>query len=36
MTVYGEPSRKLLDLLTAHAAGHKWFVFFEGLQSRSR
>jgi len=33
MTVYGEPSQKLLELLKAHAAGHKWFVFFEGLGS---
>lgn len=33
MTVYGEPSQQLLELLEAHAAGHKWFVFFEGLES---
>ena len=33
MTVYGEVSQPLLDLLVAHAAGHKWFEFFEGLES---
>lgn len=32
MTVYGEPSQQLIDLLTVHASGHKWFVFFEGLE----
>ena len=31
MTVYGEPSKPLLDLLKAHAAGQKWFVFLQGL-----
>jgi len=33
MTVYGEPSQALLDLLKAHAAGHTWFVFERGLES---
>jgi quinol monooxygenase YgiN len=33
MTVYGEPSQPLLDLLKAHAAGHTWFVFLQGLES---
>ena len=33
MTVYGEPSQPLLDLLKVHAAGHKWFVFLQGLES---
>jgi len=32
MTVYGEPSQKLLDLLKAHAAGYKWFEFVKGLE----
>lgn len=31
MTVYGEPSQALLDLLKAHAAGHTWFTFLQGL-----
>lgn len=33
MTVYGEPSQRLLDLLKAHAAGFKWFSFVRGLES---
>jgi quinol monooxygenase YgiN len=33
MTVYGEVSEPLLELLRAHAAEHKWFVFLEGLAS---
>lgn len=32
MTVYGEPSQPLLDLLQAHAAGFKWFSFLQGLE----
>ena len=32
MTVYGEPSQRLLDLLKAHAAGFKWFCFVQGLE----
>ena len=32
MTVYGEPSQPLLDLLKEHAGGHKWFVFLQGLE----
>ncbi len=32
MTLYGEPSQKLLDLLKTHAAGFKWFSFVQGLQ----
>jgi len=32
MTVYGEVSEPLLNLLEAHAAGHKWFSFFRGLE----
>jgi hypothetical protein len=35
MTVYGEPSQKLLDLLKAHAAGFKWFEFVKGLEPTS-
>ena len=31
MTVYGEPSEPLLDLLKAHRVGHTWFCFLEGL-----
>jgi quinol monooxygenase YgiN len=33
MTVYGEPSQTLLDLLKAHAAGFKWFFFLAGLEN---
>ena len=36
MTVYGEPSQRLLDLLKAHAAGHTWYVFFQGLEGGGR
>jgi len=32
MTVYGEPSPRLLELLTAHAAGFTWFTFLQGLE----
>ena len=31
MTVYGEVSEPLLNLLRAHAAGHTWFRFLQGL-----
>ena len=33
MTLYGELSQPLLDLLKAHAVGHKWFLFMQGLES---
>jgi len=33
MTVYGEPSQKLLDVLNAHRVGFKWFCFVQGLES---
>ena len=33
MTIYGEPSQPLLDLLKAHGVGFKWFCFLEGLES---
>ena len=33
MTVYGDLSQPLLDLLHAHAGGHRWFVFLQGLES---
>jgi quinol monooxygenase YgiN len=33
MTVYGEPSQPLLDLLNAHAVGFKWFTFVQGLEA---
>lgn len=36
MTIYGEVSQPLVDLLKAHAAGHKWFVFFEGLEASAQ
>jgi len=32
MTVYGEVSQPLLELLQAHAAGFKWFTFLKGLE----
>jgi hypothetical protein len=32
MTVYGEPSPVLLDLLKLHQVGFKWFSFFQGLE----
>ena len=33
MTVYGEVSQPLIELLKAHAAGYKWFSFVKGLDS---
>lgn len=32
MTVYGDPSQPLLDLLSVHKVGFKWFSFMEGLE----
>ena len=32
MTVYGEVSEPLLNLLKAHAVGHTWFSFLQGLE----
>ena len=32
MTFYGELSQPLLDLLKAHAVGHTWFTFLQGLE----
>jgi quinol monooxygenase YgiN len=32
MTVYGEVSEPLLNLLKTHQVGHKWFSFFGGLE----
>jgi quinol monooxygenase YgiN len=32
MTIYGDPSKALLDLLKAHAVGHTWFIFLQGLE----
>ena len=32
MTVYGEVSAPLLNLLKTHAVGHKWFSFLQGLE----
>lgn len=31
MTVYGDPSQPLLDLLSHHKVGFKWFTFVQGL-----
>lgn len=36
MTVYGEVSPPLIELLKKHAAGFTWFTFVEGLDSRGR
>jgi quinol monooxygenase YgiN len=35
MTLYGDVSPPLIDLLKAHAAGFKWFTFVKGLDSSS-
>jgi hypothetical protein len=32
MTIYGEPSPLLLDLLKTHRVGFKWFSFMQGLE----
>ena len=32
MTIYGEMSEPLLNLLKAHAVGHTWFCFLQGLE----
>ncbi len=32
MTIYGETSQPLLDLLKAHQVGFKWFSFLKGLE----
>ena len=32
MTLYGELSQPLLDLLKAHAVGFTWFTFVQGLE----
>src|SRR5512139_3973787 len=34
MTVYGEVSQPLLDLLKTHQVGHKWFSFVHGMERR--
>ena len=31
MTVYGDPSPRLLELFKAHKVGFKWFSFVQGL-----
>jgi quinol monooxygenase YgiN len=33
MTLYGEPSPLLLDLLKTHQVGFKWFSFVQGLDT---
>jgi len=35
MTVYGDPSQPLLDLLHLHKVDFKWFYFVEGLEHSS-
>lgn len=37
MTVYGEPTQELIDLVKAHGLEHqfKWFSFVKGLESSS-
>jgi len=32
MTVHGEVSEPLLNLLKVHAVGYKWFSFLQGLK----
>jgi quinol monooxygenase YgiN len=32
MTVYGDASPRLRELMTVHAAGARWFSFFLGLE----
>jgi quinol monooxygenase YgiN len=32
MTVYGDVSEPLLNLLKTHAVGHTWFSFLQGLE----
>jgi quinol monooxygenase YgiN len=32
MTVYGDVSEPLLNLLKAHSVGYKWFSFLQGLE----
>ena len=32
MTVYGDPSKPLLDLLSVHKVGFKWFSFMQRLE----
>jgi hypothetical protein len=34
MTVYGDPSQPLLELLSHHKVGFKWFTFFKGLETQ--
>ena len=31
MTIYGDPSPRLLELFKAHTVGFKWFSFAQGL-----
>jgi hypothetical protein len=33
MTVYGDVSEPLLNLLKAHSVGYKWFCFLQGLEA---
>jgi hypothetical protein len=33
MTVYGDVSEPLLNLLKTHSVGHKWFSFLQGLSA---
>jgi quinol monooxygenase YgiN len=34
MTVYGEVSPPLLELLKTHQVGHTWFTFVQGIESK--
>jgi len=36
MTLYGDLSQPLLDLLEAHAVGFTWFTFVQGLEGIAR
>jgi quinol monooxygenase YgiN len=36
MTLYGEPSPPLIELLKKHAAGYTWFSFVQGLEPEQR
>jgi hypothetical protein len=33
MTVYGEASQQLVDLMHKHAAGARWLCFLQGLEA---
>lgn len=35
MTMFGEPSPALLDLMKKHPVGNKWFSFLQGLEQEA-